>query len=72
MPLNGDPGFDAAPAAPGVPAVPGHVWFGAPFCPVVGFDVGVPVGLANAVPAAASKRQLAIVRDAVTCFIGFS
>ena len=75
--LNGDP--PALTALPGVllPIAP-HELLGPrfePCCPVVGVcwgEVVGPPGRANAVPAAASKRQLAIVRDAVTCFMGSS
>jgi len=76
--LNGDP--FAEPELPGgiAVAVEPHVLVGAPLCPVVGFDVGVPFGnpgeggpcgRANAVPAATSKTQLAVVKDAMMFFI---
>ena len=37
--------------------------------PVVGFWDGLEGWAAKAVPAATSKRQLAVVRDAMMCFI---
>jgi hypothetical protein len=37
--------------------------------PVVGFWAGLVGEAAKAVPAATSKRQLAVVRDAIMCFI---
>ena len=39
--LNGEPVLLVFPALPGAPAVPGHVFAGAPGWPVVGLTVGV-------------------------------
>ena len=71
--LNGDPGAEAALPGVGPLPVPPHEWPAfEPFWPVVGVcwgEVVGPPGRAKAVPAAASKTQLAIVKDAMMCVI---